>query len=288
MLGKRNALGVAVGLLATLAAHSFDWPQTEIASSSFYSYFGQLRGGTLSPSLVFTESDDVKAADNGRVIIALSEHDESDLFESTLGNAVIIAHKDDLLTVYANLSAGEQEERETITTVYAGATLGTCSNSGWQEGQGCLEFQVVDTKNKSFINPRVLMPRFGQELELDLRGITVTNRKGTPFTLGVQRSLAAGAYAIYKQRQERAMPYRTAVYINGVLTQVISYDRLVQTERKLCTGGQKHYDVAQLYPDSKRVLLGEVNLPHGRNTLTLAVTDILGTEKTITYTLDAR
>ena len=275
-------------LCSALTAFGFDWPQTEIASSSFYSYFGQLRGGTLSASLVFTESSDIKAADSGRVIAALSEHDESDLFESTLGNAVIIAHKDKLLTVYANLSATEQEEREALTDVVTGTPLGTCSNSSWQEGQGCLEFQVVDTENKSFINPRVLMPRFGEELELELRNLTVTNKRGTLFTLGLQRTLNAGAYAVFKQRQDTAMPYKTTIYINGVEIQTIPYDRLVQVDNRLCTSGLKNYDISELYPDSKRMRLGDINVPHGKNTLTIAATDILGNEKTITYNIDVR
>ena len=34
---------------------AFEWPQEEkILSDSFYSYFGQLRGNTISSSLIFT------------------------------------------------------------------------------------------------------------------------------------------------------------------------------------------------------------------------------------------
>lgn len=39
---------------AIFSAHSFDWPQEEvIQSDQFYSYFGQLRGDTISNSLIF-------------------------------------------------------------------------------------------------------------------------------------------------------------------------------------------------------------------------------------------
>lgn len=288
MTGKKS-IASALALLVTgslLAA--FDWPQTEIDSSSFFSYFGQLRGGTISSSLVFTDSDEIKAADKGRVIATLGEHDESlSLFESTLGNAVIIAHADNLLTVYANLSADEQNMREVLTEVETGTALGTCSNSGWQEGQGCLEFQVIDTKDHSYINPRVLMPRFGEELELTLRNITAVNKKGTEIALGVQRTVPVGVYSFYKQRQEKAVPYRTTVYVNGVAMQIISYDRLVQVGSKLCTTGPKNYAVDMLYPDDKRELLGEITLPKGRNTVSFVATDILGNETALTYNMEA-
>ena len=38
---------------------AFDWPQNEIASDSFSVYYGQLRGGLLSPSLVFSGSEEI-------------------------------------------------------------------------------------------------------------------------------------------------------------------------------------------------------------------------------------
>ncbi|MCR5723922.1 MAG: M23 family metallopeptidase [Treponema sp.] len=284
---KYSAFALAAASVALLAA--FEWPQAEIESSSFYSYFGQLRGGTISSSLVFTDSDEIKAADSGRVIVAISEHDESScMFESTLGNAVVIAHKDNMLTVYANLSADEQEMREELTQVEAGADLGTCSNSGWQEGQGCLEFQVLDTQDRSFVNPRVLMPRFGEELELSLRGITAVSKKGAEYTLGTQRVVPSGMYYVYKQRQDKAVPYSTTVYVNGLAVQTIPYDRLVQIENRLCTSGAKNYSVQELYPDSRRMLLGEIMLPKGRNTVSFVAVDIIGNETSIAYTVEAR
>ena len=290
MKGQTRTAGLlAAALFIAGQAAAFDWPQTEIESASFYSYFGQLRGGTISSSLVFTESADIKAADEGRVIAVISEHDEScDMFESTLGNAVIISHKDSLLTVYANLSSAEEDMRESLGQVATGAALGTCSNSGWQEGQGCLEFQVIDTQDRSFINPRVLMPHFGEELELSLHNITAVSKKGIEYTLGLQRNVSAGVYSFYKQRQDKAVPYRTTVYVNGLAVQTIPYDRLIQIDKRLCTSGPKNYDVTALYPDSKRELLGDIMLPKGRNTVTFAVTDILGNEKTLTYNIEAR
>ncbi len=270
-------------------AFAFDWPQAEIESDSFYSYFGQLRGGTLSSSLVFTNSTDIKSADEGRLIAVLEEHsEESDLFESTLGNAAIIAHNDNLLTVYANLDAQSNESREKLTTVATGTPLGECSNSGWQEGQGCLEFQVVDTRNRAFINPRVLLPRFGKELEITINHLSVTNKKGQEYLFILTKNLASGSYRIYKNRQEKAMPYRTTVYVNGAAVQTIDYDMLVQGGRNLCTRGIKSYSVKDLYPNNKKMLLAELNLARGKNIITVVASDILGQESTLTYNIDVR
>ena len=78
-------------------------------SDTFYSYFGQLRGGIISTSLVFADASDIKAADNGYVVAVINEYDDDSVFfPSTLGNAVILAHDDDLITVYGNI------DKETI------------------------------------------------------------------------------------------------------------------------------------------------------------------------------
>ena len=132
-----------VSTLAVSAIFAFDWPQNEILSDSFFSYFGQLRGGTIGTSLVFSESREVKAADDGRILAIISEHDEDELFESTLGNAAILAHKDSLITVYANLDAENLPSLFSMTEIKSGTSFGTTGTSSWQQGQGCLEFQVL-------------------------------------------------------------------------------------------------------------------------------------------------
>ena len=267
---------------------AFDWPQNAIQSDSFYSYFGQLRGETINTSLIFTDSEEIKAADDGKVIAVLAEHsEESDLFESTLGNAVIVAHKDNLLTVYANLDRDQQRERYSLDTVQTGTEFGVCGNSGWQLGMANLEFQVIDTKNQAFINPRVLMPRIGKELELTLTDISAVNRKGTEYAFNVSKRLPAGTYYLYRKRQDIAMPYRTTVFVNGAAVETIAYDMLVQKDGRLCTNGKKNYPANLLYPGAKRHLLAEISLPKGRNTITMVATDILGKEKSLSYTIDA-
>ena len=83
------------------------------------------------------------------------------------------------------------------------------------------------------------------------------------------------------------MPYRTTIFINGAEVETISYDILTERNGKLCTNGNKNYPVALLYPDSNRQLLAEISLPKGHNAISIIVTDILGKEETLTYTMDA-
>lgn len=285
---KKLLISMAFFLTAVLSLFSFDWPQNEILSDSFYSYFGQLRGGRISTSLVFSESNEVKAADSGHILTVITEHDEDDLFESTLGNAVIIQHKDHLSTVYANLDSDNTPLLTEKKDLEKGEFIANTSNSGWQEGEACLEFQVLDTKNETYVNPRVLMPRIGKELELTIKNITLKSRKGVEADLSTQKTITSGTYLVYRDRQEIAMPYKTSLFINGASVENLSYDILVNKDGRTCINGKKVYSVENVYPDSRKQLLGEVTIPKGRNTLTIMIADILGKEKQLTYTLEAR
>jgi len=275
-------------LLAGSVVYAFDWPQNETLSDSFFSYFGQLRGGTIETSLIFKDSSDVKAADKGTVIATIREHgNDFGWFESTLGNAVIIAHANQLVTVYANLDEETIPANvNSVTPVIAGTPLGTSGNSGWQEGRSCLEFQVLDTKNHSAINPRILMPRTGEELPLSLGELSLTDRNGKTSYLSVEHTLASGQYSLYRARQSVAVPYHTTVSINGAVVESISYDMLKADSGYLCVSGNKYYSKEVLYPDGRRQLLGQIQLTKGRNTITVAISDILGDKETLSYKLD--
>lgn len=274
--------------LATSAIFAFDWPQNEIMSDSFYSYFAQLRGGTLSTSLVFSESQEVKAADDGRILAIISEHDEDEMFESTLGNAAILAHKDGLITVYANLDAQNLPSLYEMTEVKTGTSFGETGASSWQKGEGCLEFQVLDIKNRTYVNPRILMPRVGKELPLTIKNVVAVSKKGVSYDLGTVKTMPSGIYQLYRERQDIAMPYKTTVYINGAVADAITYDTLSEKNGRISVSGKKNYDVNVMYPDDTKAFLGEVTLPKGKNSINVIAADILGKEIQITYTVETR
>lgn len=270
------------------AIFAFDWPQEKIVQADqFYSYFGQLRGDTISNSLIFSEPSEIKVADDGKIVIFLSDYDEAtDFFPSTLGNAVIIAHQDKILTVYANIdSESVNKEIFTADSVQTGFKLGMSGNSAWQQGKSSLEFQVIDTKDNTSINPRLLMPRIGKELPLYYNEIYLQDKNGRNFNIQAQNVLPKGIYKIYKKRQSSAVPYRTRVAINGATEDNLSYDLLRQDDGQICVSGKKNYPKNILYPNNDLMLLGEANLPKGKIALQLTLFDILGKETPATYLL---
>lgn len=267
---------------------SFDWPQKETNSDSFYSYFGQLRGGTINSSLIFKDPSEVKAADKGRITAIILDHsDDFGWFESALGNSVIISHEDGLSTVYANLDDSSiSKEIEEKQFVESGEYLGTSGNTGWQEEQSCLEFKVFDSKNSSAVNPRILMPRAGRELPLAMGTITLKDKNGVSHNLLNERRLPAGKYYVYRTRQNVAVPYKIITAVNGATVENISYDVLKESAGKLCVKGNESYSVKEIYPDDTKQLAGIVQLNKGSCTLAITIVNILNSASTISYKLD--
>lgn len=273
--------GVCIGLFA------FNWPQQDVSRNSFYSTFGQLRGGTFNTSLIFSEPAEVVASDAGTVLAVVGDTSgEMGWFESPLGNAIILAHDDELLSVYANLATTSIDS--SAKRIQAGAKLGTSGSSGWQHGQSSLEFQIIDTQKGSVINPRLLMPRLNTEQQTRLYGIVAVNRNGEEYDLRIRRTLPAGSYTLYRSREQGAMPYTTTVSVNGAAVETITFDMLNRTNRMLTVTGKRPYTAAEIYPTSARQLLAEINLSNGRNTLNITTADINGMETSLTYILDIR
>lgn len=284
----KKIISVLTLALITASAQAFDWPQEKVVQADqFYSYFGQLRGDTISNSLIFSEPSEIKAADDGKVIVFINDFsDATDFFPSTLGNAVIIAHQDKLLTVYANIDS-ESIEQDIFTDeeIKTGHRLGISGNSAWQQGRSSLEFQVIDTKDNTAINPRLLMPRVGKELSLYYNEVYLQDKNGRNFNASSQTTLPKGIYRIYKKRQVAAAPYKTRVSINGAIEDNISYDILRQDDGQICVSGKKNYPKNILYPNDELQLMGEATLPKGKIALQLTLFDILGKETPATYLL---
>lgn len=272
---------------AGLTAFCFDWPQVEVTKDSFNSYFGQNRGGILSTSVIFSEPEEVKAAEDGYVTAIITEYnDDSDFFPSTLGTAVIIAHNDDLVSVYGNLDAETLTlKNENEHTIDGGATIASSGNSGYQEKHGNLEFKIIDAKNKSAINPKVLMPRAEEEIPLSLSGIVIGSKNNDFYDINTYKTFSSGLYKVYFKRNPIASPYKTSISINGVIVDQLSYDMITQENNKLCIIGKKKYTDADIFPNEDLQLLGEAMFTPGRVTLGLTISDILGNVKQLNYNI---
>lgn len=282
---KFISIAIVMLTLGILPLAAFDWPQAGVTEHSFSTPFGQLRGGSYSNALIFAEPAEVSAIETGTVLATLGGNtSEMGWFHSPLGNAVILAHEDSLISVYGNLA--QVAVGATTSKVARGARLGTSGSSGWQAGKSSLELQVIDTEQGASINPRMLMPRFQAEIPISLYGITAIGRNGETLELRARRSVSAGTYKLYRGREQGFFPYTTSVAVNGAEVETITFNNLTRSGRRLTVIGRRPYSAKDSYPTEDKQLLAEITLSRGKNTLSVTVADINGKEYTASYTLE--
>ena len=92
-------------------------------------------------------------------------------------------------------------------------------------------------------------------------------------------------YKIYRNRQKLSVPYKTSIIVNGAELERITYDTINQVETDLAVDGRNSYTAKDIYPDDNLMLMGELYLPHGKNKITLILTDFSGNEKAREFSL---
>lgn len=264
---------------------SFEWPQKNITTDEYNSYFGQYIGTSISSSFIFANPSEIYASENGAVLIVMTEqNDDSVFFPSTLGNSVILSHSDNLLSVYGNMEKSTVQESSKNREAYiSGEKIGESGNSGWQQNKNGLEFQIIDTKNTSAINPNLLMVKNNSEIDLLLNDIYLENKDNEIFDLKNKKTISSGLYRVYKKRDPIAIPYKTTVLINGVIVDQISYDTISQENNKIYIVGKKKYLGNVVYPNDTMQLVGETMFTSGKVTLSIIVNDIFDKSKQIDY-----
>lgn len=271
-------------LFATAKVISFSWPQTIDEQKKFSTYFAQDRKSTFSTSLIFTEPAEVTASEDGVLLLKMNSDSENmECFSSTLGNTIILAHSNEMITVYGNLEETSIEDKISFST---GDKIGTSGSSGYQTGKSGVEFQIIDTKSKNVINPLVVMPKITQPEIMVIQEFSAYNKVGKKFEITNGSKLSAGMYSLYIKPQQNTMTYTTTVTVNGAVIENITYNLFQQKNSRLTLTGKQQYTFNQIYPEKNRQMIANVNLSKGWNTIIISISDALGNQKTATYNIE--
>jgi hypothetical protein len=283
---KKKAIAGCIIALISFSGWSFEWPQLTENTNSLFSWFGENRGSSFCSALIFSNASQITASDNGHILAKLGTNaGEDGWFEGSLGNAVILSHKNEMDTVYGNLETITL--LDTITDVKSGDLLGKSGNSGWQKGKSCLEFQVLDTKLDAIINPLLLLQKKDFENYFYITNLEAKNQNtGESYKLSYTNRIPAGIYTLYSDSEPKRMPYSLTVSINGIAVETTTYDTLTLNENHLCVKGKRPHSFTEIYPEKDRFMVAEIILSHGKNTLSITTADSAKNEKTFWYQLE--
>ncbi len=277
---NKKKIGVCVGIVFSLILtsisflYAFDWAQKPVRASSLFS---EIRGDSFNAGVVFASPGEVAVAEEGHVIMMLASNSSNmGWFESPLGNAVIVAHKNDMMSVYSNLNniRLEQGKREVV----AGEVLGVSGQSAWSDGSEGAGFQIMDTKMKRLINPAVLMQDLPQSQRVPVTGVIAVNRNGESFPLYNGAIFKAGAYTLYMDRPATGMIHGSSVALNGEVKETINYDTLEKIDNSLVVFGNKSYHYNEIYIQDDKMRLADILLARGTNTIEISLSNVGETE----------
>lgn len=259
------------------AIFAFDWPRPAEYIGVF---FAEKQADVFNRGLIFNTPSEVKTADSGRILITVrNDFENTALFPSTLGQALIVEHKNRIFTVYGGLEKITTDAAFTENgSLEKEALIGISGNSGWKKENQSLEFQVIDRHIKAVINPLLLMEAPAQPKRFIIRNPIAVSKAGTVIPLSKGIKLAAGTYTLYSAIIEGTMPYTTEVSVNGSLIEKIDYNALKSHNEKICIQGHTQYDFHAIYTENGTFRLADISLSKGKNTIDIKITDIGGRE----------
>lgn len=295
---KTACLLSTISLVSALSA--FEWPVSGMVPEKIKTFFGQKRSSTISSSLMIESSPEkgqeegfvpeVRVSEDGKILMIISDiEDDNDFFPSTLGQAVIITHGDNITTVYGNLDNTDSfKEFDGAPHIKTGALLGKCGNTGWKEKSQnpVMEVSIIDSKKGVAINPRILFPRLEKEKSFVAQDIVFENKDGKRYDLTTNKSFASGTYKFYQKRNESISPLKVSISVNGELTDEIDFSSITQSNNDLIINGKnRKYSHSEIYPDDKLMLCGECKMSKGKSVITFENTNTLGEKRTVNYSV---
>lgn len=262
---------------------ALEWPVSEVNPVSF---FGQRSDGIIERGIKFEKADSVRSAGYGKVLLTLEQNSNMSGFPGTLGNAVIIAHDDGLITIYGNLANLDQlSERVQIESQEILASPG---NSGWGKPQNVF-FQVVDSLKKTVLNPLLLLPSLKDTHGPSIREVIVLSSNNQISVLGSVKFVRQGKYRIYAditdtidKSASMLSPFRISVLVNGKEYLTIPFELMQENQGRLFLSSAEYY-WETLYADPARMYLGDLSLTRGRSDISIIARDMAGNERSVLF-----
>lgn len=260
---------------------ALEWP---LDNFRFSMLFGDAysKDGNFQAGLVLKGDERVKAAEYGKKLISIEETNRLNLFPSTLGNALILSHDKGLQTIYGGLKdavniTDASSQAETFSVI------GTVGSTAWGRGDE-LTFQVIDTQEKTLINPtRHLLPLipFEDKLLPTITGTILINPEtGQTYRLDATKTVKQGEYDIFtfafdsmQDASEAFMPFDVSILINGKTTLDVQFYVLESVKGQLFLKKTK-ISSDKLYNAQGQIYLGRTSLKRGFAEIVILATDI--------------
>lgn len=247
------------------------------------SVLGKTRYEEVERGITYSESESVRASGHG---FLLMKFEKKYGFPSTLGDSVIIAHDNGLVSVYGNL---EDESITEFNNIQSGSTIAKTGNSAFGT-PGDLLFQVIDTVQRAKLNPLLLLPEIQDKSRPALDSLVLTNSQGTDYTVYQNRRIRPGEYRVYVSSYDtigrpgvRMPVYKTTFFVNGQEKCEMRSETLKEKEGFLYYSADS--DIKIKADTGKGTEIGSVLLRPGKNTVSVELVDLAKNASTFNWVI---
>jgi hypothetical protein len=279
------ALSLPCSFFLPFFVSAMEWPVSELAPVRL---FGQRSLGSIERGITFEKADTVHASGHGILLLTLEQNRNMDNFPGTLGNSVILAHDDGLLSIYGNL--GEIDRIREQVKIDSLSLIAITGQSGWGNS-GDLLFQVVDTEKKNFLNPLMLLPSLKDTHGPSIKNVIAVSQQNQLYPFGSVKSIRQGKYRLYADITDSVdksstplSPFRISVLINGSEYLTMPFEVLKQDKGRVFLY-KSDFTFEKLYSDPERIYLGEITLTRGRSDISIIARDTAGNERSVLFGL---
>jgi len=279
---------ILTGFLAAM-----NWPsETAVMTRNF----GSNDRGKPVLGMVFAGDTGILAAENGEVIFTHNKDDNFSRLPSPLGAWTAVDHGDGLITIYsryadnAHFAAHSAAQRSVLSGNTAAKTvrvqkqeqIAVSGISGWSAQTG-FYFQVYDRRERSWINPAMIVTPQKETRPLQILSVELLNAQGVPvrsssinqgrYTVVINSNIASAA------RGSLFAPQRIVCSINGAEAGSLNFESFSARDGVLMVFRNGLVPAKQVYSNFPAFEAANVFLNRGQANLEIIVQDINGNSR---------
>jgi len=267
---------ILTGLLSAM-----NWPsETAVLTRNF----GSNDRGRPALGMVFAGDANVLASEKGEVIFTHNKDDNFSRLPSPLGAWTALDHGDGLITIYSRYADDSAQDKEIPppSSVQKQQPVAVCGISGWSSQKG-FYFQVYDRRERSWINPAMIITPQKETRPLQILSVELLNAQGLPVRSSVinqgRYTVVVNSNILMAARGTLFAPQRIVCSINGAEAGFLNFESISARDGVLMVFRNGLVPVKQVYSNFPAFEAANIFLSRGQANLEIIVQDISGNSR---------
>jgi len=267
---------ILTGLLSAM-----NWPSE---TAVLIRNFGSNDRGRPALGMVFAGDTNVLAAEKGEIIFTHNKDDNFSRLPSPLGAWTALDHGDGLITIYSRYADDAAEDKEIMapSSVQKQQPISVCGISGWSSQKG-FYFQVYDRRERSWINPAMIITPQKETRPLQILSVELLNAQGLPVRSSVinqgRYTVVVNSNILMAARGTLFAPQRIVCSINGAEAGFLNFESISARDGVLMVFRNGLVPAKQVYSNFPAFEAANIFLSRGQANLEIIVQDISGNSR---------